>query len=283
MRVIMRVRRSARWGWFLALALAAGGVASAASADTVAHWRFEPGAGRFTRNEGPVALRLVGLGVDGTRPSEVAVTPTSAAARYPSAGPNLGAARFEGKLFQVFRVLGEQPPADLLGESFTLEALVRLDSIARRTYATILAHGGGWDGSMAWQLIVTGSDSSHGAGQLLFQFSTDGTMQDGLATLKPDIQLEIGKRYYVAFAFDANQTSPEGAVFHVASAEDGWAIRTRPVERKVRGLFASSVPLSIGAGLRERGAGYNCWDGVIEEVRLTRGQLAVGDLLLAPR
>lgn len=263
---------------FAALALGAVGLVSAvaASPDTVGYWRFEPG--RFTRNDGSLALRLIGLGVDGTRPSEVAI---SGGPSFPQAGKS--EAWFEGKRFQVFRVVGEEAPAGVLGNSFTLEAVVRLDSIARRTYATIIAHGGGWDGSMAWQLIVTGSDSSHGAGQLIFQFSTDGTMQDGLVTLKPDIQLELGKRYYVALAFDASQVSADGAVFHVASAEDGWIIRTRPVERKVRGLFASPVPLSIGAGLRDRGAGYNCWDGVIDEVRLTRGQLSVGDLLLTPR
>lgn len=270
-----------RGGLFAALALVASGLASAAPSEAVGYWRFEPG--RFTRNEGSAALRLVGLGLDGTKPSEIGVSPAAAGVEAPFPRSGAGAARFEGKLFHVFRVVGERPPAELLGEAFTLEALVRLDSIARRTYATILAHGGGWDGSMAWQLIVTGADSSHGAGQLLFQFSTDGSMQDGLTTLKPDIQLEPGKRYYVALAFDANQTSADGAVFHVASADDGWLVRTRPVERRMRGLFASAVPLSIGAGLRERGAGYNCWDGVIDEVRLTRGQLSVGDLLIAPR
>lgn len=136
---------------------------------------------------------------------------------------------------------------------------------------------------MAWQLIVTGADSTHGPGQLLFQFSTDGSLQDGLTTLKSGIQLEQGRSYYVAFAFDARESSPEGAVFHVASAHDGWRLRTHPVARRARGLFASAVPLSIGAGLRERGAGYNCWDGVIDEVRFSRGQLPVGDLLITPR
>ncbi len=185
---------------------------------------------------------------------------------------------------QAARIRGNHPedrlrlaqPKDFPTADFTVEAVVVLDSIfedaAVRTIASC------WEGKEnfpGWSFGVTSEKSKHQPRNLILQLI--GTQ--GYEVVPSDLRLALHKTHYVAVAVKIAETGEAGVTFTMLDLSDPEAtLRTANVKHKVTGGYASKLA-PFGIGGREGQAGHG-WDGLIDEVRVTRRALAKGELLI---
>lgn len=256
-----------------------------ANPNVIGFWRFEEGGDGFLSST-PPGNSLKGLGIEETPPASVPVGTATGAVPFPEKIPgtgeeNRGAARLVRDKFQVFRV-GEMHNFE--ESPFTIEAFIRLKSLPKVGSAVIASRGGGHEGDFAWQLLVTGEESTHGPGELLFQFSTTGSSGNGLETLKPGFQIELDQPYYIALAFDPENPGEDGAQLCLVKLPDAKAAAEWVgLSRSRTGIYSSNAFLTIGANNRPGMGGFDCWDGDIDEVRISEGMLSSDQLLIHSR
>jgi mono/diheme cytochrome c family protein len=192
-------------------------------------------------------------------------TGTKAALLKPDSEQKLLAARFNPKL----------PDGD-----FTVEAIVLLESMyPDATVRTIVAQWDSNNGHPGWALGVTSAKSAYRPRNLILQMvgdTTEGKRQ--YEVIPSDIHLELNRPYYVAATVDIDDTSPEGARFYV----DDLSVANEPpqvakVAHKTVVNYRGPDDLTIGG--RHRSSSH-LWDGLIDEVRLSRGVLAEDQLLI---
>ncbi|MEM7755215.1 MAG: LamG-like jellyroll fold domain-containing protein [Planctomycetota bacterium] len=138
---------------------------------------------------------------------------------------------------------------DLPDGPFTLEAWVRADSIGGRT-----------------GLIAKTEGSEFG------MFVSNG---------RPDFSVHLNDRYATARAEEP--VLPIGEWVHVAGVYDRAEVRVylngRLIERSPAGIgkrTRNSLPFMIGADVNRRGQATSFFDGLIDNVRLSRGALYLG-------
>ena len=185
---------------------------------------------------------------------------------------------------QAARIRGNHPEdrlrlaqaRDFPTADFTVEAVVVLDSIyedaAVRTIASC------WEGKETlpgWSFGVTSEKSKHQPRNLILQLI--GT--EGYEVIPSDLRLSLHKTHYVSVSVKIAETGVAGVTFTMLDLSDPEAtLRTAAVKHKVTGGYASSkAPFGIGG--REGQAGHG-WDGLIDEVRVTRRALQKGELLI---
>lgn len=178
----------------------------------------------------------------------------------------------------------ERLEADLPGlpsDGFTLEAVALLHSIYETGEVRTLT--GQWSGDKnesGWALGVTGLKSRRKPQMPVMLLC--GPDRDGKMVHEPvfsDFSLQLDRSYYLGVSFQPATLTTSGLVtFFVKDlANDDEPLLTASVPHPVTALQPPPGPLFIGASSRSPGT---LWDGLIDEVRLTRGLLTETEIAL---
>jgi hypothetical protein len=159
-------------------------------------------------------------------------------------------------------------PAALTGASFTVEAVVLLDSIFEDASVRVIASK--WDGNPqhpGWSLGVTSAKSKHAPRNVILQL--------GAEVVASDLRLELHKTHYVGVSVVLGET----ATFYLLDLSDPEAtLRTATIKVKTG---PSDMPTALVIGGRDLQSNHG-WDGLIDELRISksalpREQLLIGD------
>lgn len=166
-------------------------------------------------------------------------------------------------------------------EDFTVEAFVMLKSVSEGAdVRTIVSQWSGKKGHPGWSLGVTGKGSRYKPQTLVLQLSGDQawTPQDPVEPLFSGLHLELGKPYYVGVTVDLDETSEKGVTFYAKDlSNDDEPIQTVQLKHSVTSGIRSEAPLVIGG--RDE-AGKHLFDGLIDDVRISRVPLPQSQLLV---
>ena len=171
-------------------------------------------------------------------------------------------------------------PSALPAEDFTVEAFVQLDSLYDDASVRVIASQ--WDGDQkhpGWSLGVTSTKSRFEPSQLILQLVGDpANKAGGYEVIPSGFRIELHKTYYVAVSVRIADTSETGVTFYVKDLTDMDAsLRSAGVRHAVTGHYSSeSTPLVIGG---RDSTPMHGWDGLIDELRISRKALAPGELL----
>src|SRR6185295_19033468 len=158
---------------------------------------------------------------------------------------------------------------------FTVEAIVILDSLYEDAAVRVIASQ--WSGKAdqpGWSFGVTSAKSKHQPRNLILQLTGEG----GTEVVASDLRLELHKTHYVAVSVKIADTGETGIVFTMQDLSDPEApVRTAAVRHKVTGGYRSKAAFVIGG---RDGQKVHGWDGLIDEIRLSRAALTKEQLLL---
>lgn len=186
----------------------------------------------------------------------------------------------------LFQPDGEQPyfaaarHAGLPEADFTVEAVVLLETLYKdASVRTIAAQWNSDSNSPGWALGVTSEKSAYRPRNLIVQLV--GNTAEGkrrYEVIASDIHLKLNTPYYVAVRVDIDNTSPAGVQFYV----DDLSVANEPPQRAatahdVVAAYRGSSALTIGG--RDQSNGHR-WDGLIDEIRISRSVLPEEQLLL---
>jgi hypothetical protein len=183
------------------------------------------------------------------------------------------AARFRSEHMED-RLCLEADPAFPEGD-FTVEAIVVLDSLYEDASVRVIAsQWAGKPGLPGWSFGVTSAKSKHMPRNLILQLTGDG----GSEVVPSDLRLELHKTHYVAVSVKIGVPGEAGITFYMQDLSDPDApLRTAAVRHSVTGGCRTKAAFTIGGRDGQNGHG---WDGLIDEVRVSRVALPKGLLLL---
>lgn len=161
------------------------------------------------------------------------------------------------------------------GDEFTLEAVVRLDSVdtgaAVRTVAS--RWGGGKDSveAFGWSLGVTGEKSRFKPRNLIVQLvGEDENSNIGYEVVASNLRVPLGHRLHVAAAVSCGEHT---VTFYLRDLDEPGASAQRAVVgHAIRGKLGFGASSFVVGGLNKRVAAHQ-WDGSIEALRLVGGAL----------
>ena len=173
-------------------------------------------------------------------------------------------------------------PIGMPTEDLTVEAYVLLDSIYDDASVRVIASQ--WDGKNdhpGWSLGVTSAKSKYEPQNLILQLACDagqaGGGKGGYEVIPSDFRIELHKTYYVAVSMKLRDTTAAGITFYLKDIGDMDApLKTASVTHTLTAPHNNDRPLIIGG---RDGKPAHGWDGLIDEVRVSRKALARGDLL----
>jgi Concanavalin A-like lectin/glucanases superfamily len=157
---------------------------------------------------------------------------------------------------------------------FTIEAVVILDSLYEDAAVRVIASQ--WTGKPeqpGWSFGVTSAKSKHQPRNLILQLTGDG----GTEVVPSDLRLELHKTHYVGASVRIGETGEGGVTFYMQDLSDPEApLRVAAVHHKITGGYRSKAAFMIGG---RDGQKVHGWDGLIDEVRLSRAALSKDQLL----
>lgn len=176
--------------------------------------------------------------------------------------------------------LTAQTPALPAGD-FTVESVVLLKSVQEN--GNLRTVTGQWSGDKAqsgWVLGVTGKKSQRKPAMPVLQLIGPGA--DGAVIYEPvfsDFQMEMDRSYYLAAAVHPASAAGAGSVtFYLKDlANDDLPMLTSTVPQPVRAISPPPGPLFIGSAGTSKD---HLWDGLVDEVRISRGLLTEAELAL---
>lgn len=161
------------------------------------------------------------------------------------------------------------------GDEFTVEAIVKLDSIdtaaSVRTIASRWNNGKDNEEAFGWSLGVTGEKSRFKPRNLLIQIvGEDENRNIAYEPVASDLRLELGVTYHIAVKVSC---SAHTVTFQMQQVDKPNApMLTSVAQHSVRsGLSKGASSLVIG-GVHRRAVPHQ-WDGMIEAARVVRGLL----------
>ena len=177
-------------------------------------------------------------------------------------------------------VLQTEHASPLNVDAFTVEAIFELKSIFETgSVRTLVSTWNGDRKSPGWSFGVTGKGSRRKPQTLVMHlFGSDGNHPVAEAAVFSDQHVELGRPYYASATIRPATADTEGKVDFVLvdlSAVESTASQVAMKHSLVGGYGGSVV--AIGGRLAGRGGDF---DGLIEDVRLTRGDLETGASLL---
>src|SRR6185503_15625129 len=140
-----------------------------------------------------------------------------------------------------------------------------------------------WDGRKdqpGWSLGVAGKNGPGPAQTLVLQLIGDPA-EDGVGgyeLVSSGVQIELDTPYYVAVSVRIGDTSDTGITFYAKELTAGAALRAAHVPHRVTSNHQSNLPVTIGGRDPEK---HLIWDGLIDDVRLSRRALKQEEILLA--
>ena len=165
-------------------------------------------------------------------------------------------------------------------EDFTIEAFVLLRSLYEGSEVrTIASHWGGKNTEPGWALGVSSLKSMRRPQTLVLQLS--GTDADGKKLYEPifsDLHINLNKPYFVAVTVNLTNTSEGGVTFYAKDlSNDDEPVQVAKIAHRVVSGHRSLAAFAIGG----RGVDKShLWDGLIDDVRLSRVALRQEQLLL---
>jgi Protein of unknown function (DUF1549)/Protein of unknown function (DUF1553)/Planctomycete cytochrome C/Concanavalin A-like lectin/glucanases superfamily len=193
--------------------------------------------------------------------------------------PQLGSQAIYIRDARLDDMLRLSSPEGMPTDDFTVEAYVLLESIYDDASVRVIASQ--WNGkqtSPGWAFGVTSARSKYNPDNLILQLCCDPSKPGGgYEVIASDFKLELHKTYYVAASVRMNETSDAGVTFYLKDITDMDApLRSATQRHKLTGVYASPSALVIGGRDSNPAQG---WDGLIDEVRITRKALAKEELL----
>ncbi|MFN3484561.1 MAG: PSD1 and planctomycete cytochrome C domain-containing protein [Planctomycetota bacterium] len=157
---------------------------------------------------------------------------------------------------------------------FSVEAVVLLDSLHEDASVRVIAsQWAGREDRPGWSFGVTGKKSRHEPRNLVLQI----VGPEGYEVIPSDLRMELHRLHYAAFTLGINAAGEPVATFHLKDLSDPDApMRTAVVRRRNAGPLRPAAALVVGG--RDGVAGHG-WDGLVDELRLSRGPFAPGQLL----
>ncbi len=165
-------------------------------------------------------------------------------------------------------------------EDFTVEAFVLLRSLYEGSEVrTIVSHWGGKNTEPGWALGVSSLKSLRRPQTLVLQLS--GKDADGKKLYEPifsDLHINLNKPYFIAVTVNLTNTSEGGVTFYAKDlSNDDEPMQVAKIAHRVVSGHRSPVAFTIGG----RGVDKShLWDGLIDDVRLSRAVLRQEQLLL---
>jgi hypothetical protein len=109
---------------------------------------------------------------------------------------------------------------------------------------------------------------------LILQLTGEGKSE----VVASDLHLELHKTHYVAAVVKIGETGESGVTFYMQDLSDPDApLRTAGVRHQVTGGYRTKAAFMIGGRDGQKSHG---WDGLIDEIRLSRAALPKEQLLL---
>jgi hypothetical protein len=163
---------------------------------------------------------------------------------------------------------------------FTVEAFVQLRSIYDTgAVRTIVSKWSGNGGKAGWGFGVTGKGSRRKPQTLVMQLhgeKLDGSF--GEAAIFSDQNVTLNTPYYVGAAVKLAKDTPGSITFYLKDlSNDDEPLQTVTVEHQIRGGLENKEPFTIGG---RGGDEVGLFDGLIDDVRYSRGVLTAGEALL---
>ena len=166
-----------------------------------------------------------------------------------------------------------------LPDDFSVEAVVVLNSLyPDATVRTIVSKWDSDTGHPGWALGVTSTKSRYNPRHLILQLVGNGP--DGnvhYEVIPSRIHLELDRPYYVACRVRLSETGREGVTFHVRDLmEPESKLTAMGIPHLVTSGVANDAPVILGG--RQKSARH-VWDGLIDEVRISREVIDKDQLL----
>lgn len=165
---------------------------------------------------------------------------------------------------------------------FTLEAVIMLRSLyADANVRTIVSNWSGSTGERGWNFGVTSTKSAYQPRNLILQLVGDpiqsGTGKPTYEVVASNLRPELNRPYYVAVSVSIGETTETGVTFYLKDlSQPGSKIQTATVPHKVTGNFRPDRSLVLG----DRDGRRSRWDGLLDNVRVSRSALKPEDLLI---
>jgi hypothetical protein len=173
------------------------------------------------------------------------------------------------------------PDRSLAVDEFTVEAIFQLGSVYETgSVRSIVSTWAGSSGTPGWTFGVTGKGSRRKPQTLvLHAFGNDGKMEAAEAAIFSDQHVDLGKPYYAAASIRlATDDGPGEVTFYLKDLSDEeQPISVATMEHPLVGGFGGRSGIAIGGRMAGQGGVF---DGLIDDVRLSRGQVNPDDLLL---
>ena len=163
---------------------------------------------------------------------------------------------------------------------FTVEAFIVLHSVDDGpAVRTIVSRWDGRKDQPGWSFGITGLKSTDKPQSLVLELigdpAEDGT--GGYDAIASGLRLELDTPYFVAVTVRIGDASETGVTFYLKELTTGSAIQTARAMHKVTANHQSNLPLVIGAREPEKKI---IWDGLVDDLRLSRVALKADQLLL---
>jgi hypothetical protein len=164
---------------------------------------------------------------------------------------------------------------------FTIEAFVLLRGQDETgPFRSIVSRWDGRKNQPGWSLDIAGKNSDYTAQTLVLELIGDLAEEGagGYEAISSCLRVEPGKPYYVAVSVRLGDTSETGVSFYLKELSPEAELRTAHVPHHVTATHESNLPLIIGAREPEK---HVAWNGLIDDVRLSRQALNAEQLLVA--
>jgi hypothetical protein len=164
-------------------------------------------------------------------------------------------------------------------DDFTIEAFFQLRSVYDSgSVRTLAAKWAGGNSRPGWGFGVTGKGSRRKPQTLVLQIigrTASGKLAE--AALFSDQNVEINKPYFAAAAVHlADEHGPGSVKFYLKDlSNDDEPLLMAEIKHDIVGGFQNQEPLTLGT----RGMKDGRFDGLIDDIRFSRGQLSAGQLL----
>jgi hypothetical protein len=190
------------------------------------------------------------------------------------------------------QIVGDSPGSTLKTTSadnlpdgdFTLEAVIQLSSLyPDANVRTIVSHWNGDTSHRGWNFGVTSTKSGYKPRNLILQLiggepRLAGTDKPTYEVIASNLRPELNRPYYVAVSVDVDAVSESGITFFMKDLSTPDApLQTATIPHNVVGDFKSDLKLVIGD---RDGNRRSRWDGLIDNVRVSKARLAPEQLLI---
>jgi hypothetical protein len=164
---------------------------------------------------------------------------------------------------------------------FTVEAFILLRSVDQGAEPrTIVSRWDGRKDQPGWSLGITGKKSGGPPQSLALELIGDPAEDGagGYEAIPSSLRLELDTPYYVAVSVRIGDTSETGVTFYMKELTAGAPLQTARATHKVTANHQSNLALIIGGRDPEK---HQIWDGLIDDVRLSRRALKQDELLFS--